>query len=117
MSKVVFYRSAAWRRLSRAFLLSRNYICERCGQPAEIAHHRQYLTPRNMNNPDISLNPDNLEALCMACHNTEHFGTGGVVAQGLTFDETAICRRNGGTYESGITTMNETRRWTCCETK
>ena len=64
MSKAAFYRSAAWRRLSRAFLLSRNYICERCGQPAEIAHHRRYLTPQNVNNPDISLNPDNLEALC-----------------------------------------------------
>ena len=87
MNRAAFYRSAAWRRLSRVFLLSKNYICERCGQPAEIAHHRRYLTPRNINNPDISLNPDNLEALCMACHNAEHFGTGGAVAQGLTFDE------------------------------
>lgn len=87
MSKTAFYRSAAWRRLSRAFLLSQNYICERCGQPAGIAHHRRYLTPRNVNDASVALNPDNLEALCTACHNTEHFGTGGAVAQGLTFDE------------------------------
>ena len=87
MNNAAFYRSAAWRRLSRAFLLSRNYICERCGQPAEIAHHRRYLTPRNVNDADVALNPENLEALCMACHNAEHFGTGGAVAQGLTFDE------------------------------
>ena len=85
MSKAAFYRSAAWRRLSRAFLLSRNYICERCGQPAEIAH------------ASIALNPDNLEALCMTCHNAEHFGTGDAVAQGLTFDENgdlSLERRN-----------------------
>ena len=87
MNRAVFYRSAAWRRLSRAFLLSKNYICERCGQAAEIAHHRQYLTPRNMNDADVALNPDNLEALCMACHNAEHFGAGGATAAGLTFNE------------------------------
>ncbi len=87
MSNVAFYSSATWRRLSRAFLLSKNYICERCGQSAEITHHRRYLTPWNVNDADVALNPDNLEALCMACHNAEHFGTGGAVAQGLTFDD------------------------------
>ena len=87
MNNAAFYRSAAWRRLSRTFLLSKNYICERCGRPAEIAHHRRHLTPRNVNDADVALNPNNLEALCMACHNVEHFGTGGAVAQGLTFDE------------------------------
>ena len=87
MNKAAFYRSAAWRRLSRAFLLSKNYICERCGHPAEIAHHRRYLTPRNVNDASVALNPDNLEALCISCHNIEHFGAGGAVVQGLTFDE------------------------------
>ncbi len=87
MSRAAFYRSAAWRRLSRAFLLSKHYICERCGQPAEIAHHRIWLNAQNIQNPDISLNPNNLEALCLACHNAEHFSTGGATAQGLNFDE------------------------------
>jgi len=87
MTQAAFYHSAAWRKLSRAFLLSKYYICERCGKPAEIAHHKQYITPANIHNPEITLNPDNLEALCMACHNTEHFGTGGATAAGLTFNE------------------------------
>ena len=87
MTQAAFYHSAAWRKLSRVFLLSQNYICERCGKPAEIAHHRKYLTPANMNDPEISLNPSNLEALCMACHNAEHFGTGGAIAAGYEFDE------------------------------
>ena len=65
MSRAAFYHSPQWRKLSRAFLLSRNYICQRCGAPAEIAHHKQHLTAANVSNPEISLNPDNLEALCL----------------------------------------------------
>lgn len=87
MTQREFYHSAAWRRLSRAFLLSKNYICERCGAPAEIAHHRRYLTPANVDDPDIALNPANLESLCLTCHNAEHFSAGGVTAEGLTFDD------------------------------
>lgn len=87
MTQAAFYHLAAWRKLSRAFLLSKYYICERCGKPAEIAHHKQYITPANIHNPEITLNPDNLEALCMASHNAEHFGAGGATAAGLTFNE------------------------------
>ena len=86
MSRSAFYPSPQWSKLSRAFLLSRNYICQRCGAPAEIAHHKQHLTAANVSNPEISLNPDNLEALCLACHNAEHFSAGGATAAGLAFD-------------------------------
>ena len=86
MTRQAFYHSRKWRQLSKLFLQSQNYICQRCGQPAEIAHHREYLTPANVNNPAVALNPDNLEALCMACHNAEHFGNGNAIAAGLHFD-------------------------------
>lgn len=88
MTQAEFYRLRAWRRLSKAFLMSKYYICERCGQPAEIAHHKKYLTAENVNDPEIALNPANLEALCLNCHNAEHFGIGGATAAGLMFDET-----------------------------
>ena len=87
MSNAAFYNSKKWRRLSKLFLQSQFYICERCGQPAEIAHHKERLTPENVGNPAIALNPDNLEALCMACHNAEHFSGGNAIAAGLHFDE------------------------------
>lgn len=99
MTQQEFYHSRAWKRLSRAFLLSRNYICERCGKPAEIAHHKQYLTAQNMTDPDIALNPANLEALCMDCHNREHFGRGGATAAGLVFDENGNIRKGSNDYE------------------
>ena len=87
MTQREFYHSRAWRRLSKSFLMSKHYICERCGRPAEIAHHKIHLNAGNVLEPEIALNPGNLEALCMDCHNTEHFGTGGATAAGMTFDE------------------------------
>lgn len=67
-----FYKSQAWLKCSRGFMQSKNYICERCGAPAKICHHKKYLTPDNIQNPLVSLNWDNLECLCQECHNIEH---------------------------------------------
>ena len=99
MTQKQFYHSAAWRRLSRAFLLSRSYICERCGKPAEIAHHKRYITPENLNDPAIALNAENLEALCLDCHNTEHFSAGGAVLQGLVFTPDGDLQKRGNDHE------------------
>ena len=95
MNRSTFYQSTAWRKLSKAFMVSKNYICERCGNPAEIAHHKTHLAAANIMDPDISLNPDLLEALCKNCHNTEHFGVGGAVLAGLVFD------KNGNLFATG----------------
>lgn len=86
MTQKEFYHSAAWRRLARAFLLSKNCICEQCGAPAVIVHHKTHLNPSNVDNPAISMNPDNLQVLCLECHNKEHFGQGGATLRGLAFD-------------------------------
>ena len=67
-----FYRSKAWRDVSTAYMTSRFYLCERCGSPATICHHKIYLNAQNINDPEISLNPDRLECLCQDCHNKEH---------------------------------------------
>lgn len=72
-----FYNSDAWRACREGFLQSKGYLCERCSTPdnpivAKIAHHKIYLTKRNINDPYISLSWDNLEALCQECHNKEH---------------------------------------------
>lgn len=81
-----FYTSAKWRNTQKAYMKSRHYVCERCGRPAEIVHHKIWLNPTNINNPDITLNWDNLEALCRTCHQHEHF-IKGATAPGLKFDE------------------------------
>ena len=47
-----FYLSAAWEKTRAAYLMSQDYICERCGQPAKIVHHKRWLNRENIN--DIS---------------------------------------------------------------
>ncbi len=37
-----------------------------------IGHHKTELTEDNINNLNISLNPDNIEVICFGCHNKEH---------------------------------------------
>lgn len=51
---------------------SKHWICERCGEPASVCHHKTYLTAANVNQPEIAFNFDNLECLCKACHDIEH---------------------------------------------
>ena len=81
-----FYNSPKWRKVSKLFLKSRYYICERCGGTGEIAHHKIYLDRWNIKNPEITLSMDNLECLCLACHNAEHNGAGSATAAGIEFD-------------------------------
>ena len=73
------YASKAWDRCRSAYLSQHN-LCERCLKnneyvPAKIVHHKVYISPSNINNPDIILSFDNLEALCQTCHNIEHHGS------------------------------------------
>ena len=66
-------------------MASRCYVCERCGRPARIVHHKNYITPQNIHDPYVTLDWANLEALCIDCHNAEHM-SGGVCAPGLRFN-------------------------------
>jgi len=79
-----FYQSKQWRNCRKSYLITQNYICERCGEIAKIVHHKTYLTPENITDPSITLAHDNLEALCQPCHNTETFGN--PKAQRYAFD-------------------------------
>lgn len=67
-----------WRRLRNAYMQSQHYLCERCKKngkivTADIVHHKEYITSENINDESITLNWDNLESLCIECHNKEHF--------------------------------------------
>ncbi len=67
-----FYLSQAWRKTRDAYAKSQNGLCERCKQAGDIVHHKQYITPKNISNPLITLDWANLELLCQDCHNKEH---------------------------------------------
>jgi 5-methylcytosine-specific restriction protein A len=80
-----FYKSKAWIRCRDAYYVSQHGICQRCHGAGLIVHHIIELTPENINDPSVTLNWDNLELLCLECHNMEH-GDVEVVQQGLAFD-------------------------------
>lgn len=44
-------------------MTAQHYLCERCGEPAKIVHHKIWLTPKNIHEQSITLCWDNLEAL------------------------------------------------------
>lgn len=67
-----FYKSKAWQQVSKLYMNSKHYICERCGGAGAICHHKNYITPGNIHDISITLNMDNLECLCQDCHNKEH---------------------------------------------
>ena len=72
-----FYTSKTWKRCRKEYLQSVGYLCERCYAkgvltPAKIVHHKTYITPENIGDPNITISHDNLEALCWKCHDEEH---------------------------------------------
>lgn len=77
-----FYRSDAWINALKALKFERtdeygNIICEHCGRPIIraydcIGHHKTRLTEENVNDYDISLNPENIALVHHRCHNEIH---------------------------------------------
>ena len=48
-------------------------MCQRCGKElGVIVHHKEHLTPSNINDPSVSLSFDNLELVCRDCHADVH---------------------------------------------
>ena len=72
---LTFYRSKAWREMSRAFLQQAGYRCEahlsiECkGIAYEVHHVKPIQTPEGW---DRRLDWSNLEAVCGVCHNLRH---------------------------------------------
>ena len=72
-----FYNSAAWKRCRAEYKKQAHYLCERCQAkglivPGVIVHHKCRVSPETIEDPSVLLNFDNLELLCMRCHNEEH---------------------------------------------
>ena len=90
MAREKFYQSKAWKSVRKNIWLNQACLCSRCGRAVwingisdpsipknkrlkGIVHHKIYLDNINVNDDEITLNEDNLEGLCIDCHNTEHF--------------------------------------------
>ena len=71
-----FYNSKAWKKCRAGYIAERRMVdgglCEECKeQLGYIVHHKITLTASNINDPDISLNFNNLKYDCKRCHDEE----------------------------------------------
>lgn len=69
-----FYASEAWGRLRLALIAERGAICQKCGRVTSDlqGHHIIELTPENVGDAMVALNPANILLLCRDCHDTVH---------------------------------------------
>lgn len=67
---IEFYNSADWKLLKNKKMQDEQYRCERCGKLAVEVHHKKPIqTDKGW---ILRLVYDNLEALCLDCHNYRH---------------------------------------------
>lgn len=72
-----FYKSRQWQKVRDLCIRRAGGLCERCLKegkynPAVVAHHMKPITRDNVTDPSITLNLDNLQALCWDCHAAVH---------------------------------------------
>ena len=77
-----FYNSKEWHKLLSTIKLERvneegQVVCEYCGKPITraydiIGHHKIELDEENINDYDVSLNPQNILLVHHSCHNRIH---------------------------------------------
>ena len=82
------YKSKLWKKTRIAYAMSKNCLCEQCGKPIYmtgtmdylprekrlkgIVHHKIHLDESNYIDDNIAYDWNNLELLCINCHNIEH---------------------------------------------
>ena len=97
-----FYKTTRWKNTRKLYALSKHCICERCGVPIYmsgindylpkdkrikgIVHHKIHLDSTNYMKEEIAYSFDNLELLCIDCHNNEHMSKE-LLRDGYKFDE------------------------------
>lgn len=72
-----FYSSQAWKNIRSHVMQRDHYLCQDCMKkghivPAEEVHHIVEISPENINDTSVTLNPDNLVSLCRECHRSRH---------------------------------------------
>lgn len=72
-----FYSSKAWKDTRTAYAKSKRNLCEICLskgiiKSGVIVHHKVHLDPDNINDPNITLNWNNLQLVCRDCHAAIH---------------------------------------------
>lgn len=65
-----FYNGGEWRALSAKYTQDKGYKCEACGKIATEVHHK--IPIQTEQGWALRLDYNNLELLCVDCHNERH---------------------------------------------
>ena len=87
-----FYKTQAWKKCRAAYTKATAGLCEICLQkgiysPVYIVHHKIYLTPENVDDPSVTLDWNNLQAVCKPCHEEIHGYCGRKTEKRYSVDE------------------------------
>lgn len=81
-----FYHSKAWKDCRASYISTVYGMCEHCDAPGYIVDHIVEINSENINDPNITLNHENLQYLCTSCHNKKTFTKYGVTRDDVMFD-------------------------------
>lgn len=86
-----FYKSTVWKKCRKSFIGSRisvdGGLCQHCRLKAGyIVDHVIEITPANIKDTNTTLNHNNLQYLCLDCHNTKTFKRNYATRENLSFD-------------------------------
>ena len=81
-----FYNSKKWKDLRLMVCQTRHWTCDECGEYGDQVHHIIEITPDNIDDPNVTLNENNLQLLCEECHNSKRREVKDI-EDGLKFDE------------------------------
>ena len=74
--QIKFYNSKPWRTLRNRIRTIKRMRCDMCGRlihGKSIVDHIIEIDESNYQDESITLNEDNLQLLCLECHNTKTF--------------------------------------------
>lgn len=106
-----FYCRKDYLQLAQACKIASGGVCARCGGVFDIdelrPHHKIELTIDNIDDVNITLNPDNIEVLCHDCHNAAHARFGNIIGQKHVYLVHGSPCAGKTTYVRAVATRND----------
>lgn len=106
-----FYCRKDYLDLAQACKIKSGGVCAKCGGVFDISelrpHHKVELTLDNIDDVNVTLNPDNIEVLCHDCHNAAHKRFGYVVGAKRVYLVYGSPCAGKTTYVNSVATRND----------
>lgn len=106
-----FYCRKDYLDLAQACKIKSGGVCAKCGGVFDISelrpHHKVELTLDNIDDVNVTLNPENIEVLCHDCHNAAHKRFGYAVGAKRVYLVYGSPCAGKTTYVNSVATRND----------